>query len=257
MSIPEEMPEIENSLQRLGNVVGSVEDLSEELEYFGFSQLPSVEPDTVNLAAKPLVVLLASLVSVAWEILQRYRVAGSKHEDVETHHHTLSNENKCLQAQIQQLKTELSKKGKTVDHASVESKSLKFKFEKLQMELKKVKEEVTILKGKLARQECQHTHTVRRKDNEIEYLQNQLQQRAVQNSPWKPRSPPLLSVEQEELYKSIISKFESNNVLLIQENVLLREAFYKLHTDLGLVTWEFKDLMGPQLGVNFLEVLPW
>ena len=49
--------------------------------------------------------------------------------------------------------------------------------------------------------------------------------------------------EQEELYKKVICKFESNNQALIQENTNLRDIFYKLHTNLGLLAQRFAEFM--------------
>nr|CAD7574426.1 unnamed protein product [Timema californicum] len=115
------------------------------------------------------------------------------------------------------------------------------------------------LKSKLMHQDSQYSHLVRRRDQEIIELQDQLRQTMGLGLPRGLRKPQLLPAEQEALYKGVICKFETNNQFLIQENILLREAFYRLHTDLGLVTWQYKDLLDkyskPGIIIDIPEIL--
>nr|CAD7431024.1 unnamed protein product [Timema monikensis] len=333
------------------NVLASISDLSNELEFLGFSALPSFNVDNTHLDSNTLIILLTSLIKVTWRLARRLQTNVIVRQERESIHCRVADDNSSLKAQVQLLKSDVSKKEEQLFTSDSKHKELKIKFDKAQRDLKHEKEEelrmltleevnphllrgrvenhlgnpppihpteirtsisqskavqlnttsvlanyateaghkrltqtavhaipplstvkphmqakgtshsfrVLRLKSKLMHQDSQYSHLVRRRDQEIIELQDQLRQTMGLGLPRGLRKPQLLPAEQEALYKGVICKFETNNQVLIQENILLREAFYRLHTDLGLVTWQYKDLLDkyskPGVVIDIPEIL--
>ncbi|XP_069674872.1 afadin- and alpha-actinin-binding protein A-like [Periplaneta americana] len=252
------------------DILSSIPQLSDELEFFGLRPLPNVKNDGSRLVIQTQVAsLVSALIDAVWNLLHLHQSTIRQNDEAEDRRHRLADDNKNLRAQVDRLKTELVGKEKVLSVANEKERRLTSECDKLQTDLRKEKDEVRRLVSQVAQRDSQHIHELRKKENEVLQVQEQLRQNlglsrvtrhiSKQESnkksphescsdntcdiPAKSRGEPTMSEEQEELYRKVIYKFESNNHSLIQENISLRETYCKLHNELGLVTQQFVVLM--------------
>ncbi|KAJ4450274.1 hypothetical protein ANN_01694 [Periplaneta americana] len=333
------------------DILSSIPQLSDELEFFGLRPLPNVKNDGSRLVIQTQVAsLVSALIDAVWNLLHLHQSTIRQNDEAEDRRHRLADDNKNLRAQVDRLKTELVGKEKVLSVANEKERRLTSECDKLQTDLRKEKDEVRRLVSQVAQRDSQHIHELRKKENEVLQVQEQLRQNlglsrvtrhiSKQESnkksphescsdntcdmPAKSRGEPTIcetwtltlrqehrlrvfenkvlrkifgakrdavtgewrklhntelhalysspdiirkiksrrlrwtghiarmgesrnayrvSEEQEELYRKVIYKFESNNHSLIQENISLRETYCKLHNELGLVTQQFVVLM--------------
>nr|CAD7199091.1 unnamed protein product [Timema douglasi] len=123
------------------NVLASISDLSNELEFLGFSALPSFNVDSTHLDSNTLIILLTSLIKVTWRLARRLQTNVIVHQERESKHCRVADDNSSLKAQVQLLKSDVSKKEEQLFTSDSKHKELKIKFDKAQRDLKHEKEE--------------------------------------------------------------------------------------------------------------------
>ncbi|KAJ9578227.1 hypothetical protein L9F63_005557, partial [Diploptera punctata] len=273
MSSSEESFEVDSNSSDSYNVntqdfLSTIPQLSDELEYFGLKPLPQVPRDEREILMKMQTAsLMSAVIDAIWNLIQIHQSSVRQHDETEDIKHRLADDNKNLRIQVDNLKKELLNKEKQLSLANESIQRLNSNFNKLQNELKLEKEQVRRLSNQISQRHSHHVHEIRKKEHEILHVQEQLRHNlglsrsiSYQDQTHNDRKSPetvysgsdtalklkdasKLTQEQEELYKKVIYKFESNNQALIQENTNLRDVFSKFHVSLGFLAQKFAEFM--------------
>ncbi|KAK7872036.1 hypothetical protein R5R35_004547 [Gryllus longicercus] len=234
----------------LENILTSIGDLFEELELYGVPSLPDIK-ETDSLCLKETTVLLKSLVNASYHMLYRHRKVLREFEELEMKRMRDMDDNRALKSTVERLKRDISDKDRALLKKEEEGNRLMEKCTKTQQELKVQSDEARQLKCQIKYIEKKNTHDIRKKEQEINKLQIQLEQAAGSRSASKSRQlatskeikASKMPAETEETYQQIICKFEANNKDLMLENEVLNRAFHKLNNDLALLVSDFGSIL--------------
>ncbi|XP_012265653.2 afadin- and alpha-actinin-binding protein-like [Athalia rosae] len=230
LDIHDETLEKETIFCTSDNLANALLTLSEELESFGL--LASTLNFNDSLSMKSVKYTLIKLINATWGLAHKHRVLIKVNDQASDVQHRTANDNSSLINHVKRLKDELEKKQHQLDESQEKERRLKVKFEVLSRELKREKDEVAKLRKQLQSKDIQHTHEVKRLQQNSHKLRDQLQKSV---GTYVPRDKAFQNIQIEHerqlsMYKQTIHRLEENNRKLLLDNNDLRDEL-SLHSN--------------------------